>query len=146
MKWENTKQFDIGLDFGFLNNRISGEIDFFSKKTKNLLLNIPVPATNGYTSITKNIGDMNNKGVEFVLNGTIFKGDFVWTSSFNISTYKNEVTRLVAPVSPERQNIGPFSCWMHLMVNFTANNILALILTMAMHCTLAPMVNPPIIT
>ncbi len=106
LKWENTKQFDIGLDFGFLNNRISGEIDFFSKKTKNLLLNIPVPATNGYTSITKNIGDMNNKGVEFVLNGTIFQGDFVWTSSFNISTYKNEVTRLVAPVSPGSRTLG----------------------------------------
>ena len=106
LKWENTKQFDIGLDFGFLKNRISGEIDFFHKKTKDLLLNIPVPATNGYTSITKNIGDMTNKGVEFVLNGTIFKGEFTWTSSFNISTYENEVTRLVSPVSSGSRTLG----------------------------------------
>jgi TonB-dependent starch-binding outer membrane protein SusC len=106
LKWENTTQFDVGLDFGFLNNRISGEIDFFSKKTKDLLLNVPTPAVNGYTSITKNIGDMTNKGVEFVLNGTIFRGEFTWTSSFNISTYKNEVTRLVAPVSPGSRTLG----------------------------------------
>jgi TonB-linked SusC/RagA family outer membrane protein len=106
LKWENTKQFDAGLDFGFLKNRISGELDFFTKKTRDLLLNVPVPATNGYTSITKNIGDMTNKGVEFVLNGTILTGAFQWTSSFNISTYKNEVTRLVAPVSPGQRTLG----------------------------------------
>jgi TonB-dependent starch-binding outer membrane protein SusC len=89
-----------------LKNRISGEIDFFHKKTKDLLLNVPVPAINGYTSITKNIGDMTNKGVEFVLNGTIFRGEFTWTSSLNISTYKNEVTRLVSPVSPTSRTLG----------------------------------------
>ncbi len=106
LKWENTKQFDIGLDFGFLNNRISGEIDWFSKKTKDLLLNVPTPAYNGYTSITKNVGDMNNKGIEVVLNGTILTGAFRWTSSVNISTYKNEVTRLVNPVSPGARTLG----------------------------------------
>lgn len=106
LKWENTKQFDVGLDFGLFNNRLSGEFDLFSKKTKDLLLNVPTPATNGYTTITKNIGDMTNKGVEFVLNGTIFTGEFKWTSSFNISTYKNEVTRLVAPVSSSGRTLG----------------------------------------
>lgn len=106
LKWESTKQFDIGLDFGLFNNRISGEIDYFHKKTNDLLLNIPTPAVNGYTSITKNIGDMVNKGVEFVLNGTILKGNLTWTSSINISTYKNEVTRLVAPVSPGSRTLG----------------------------------------
>ena len=106
LKWENTNQFDVGLDFGLLKNRISGELDFFSKKTNDLLLNVPTPAYNGYTSITKNVGDMTNKGVEVVLNGTILTGIFKWTSSFNISTYKNEVTRLVAPVSPGGRTLG----------------------------------------
>ncbi|MFT3846426.1 MAG: TonB-dependent receptor [Lacibacter sp.] len=106
LRWENTKQFDIGLDFGLFNNRISGEFDFFTKKTKDILLNVPTPAVNGYTSITKNVGDMNNHGFEFVLNANILTGAFRWTSSFNISTYKNEVTRLVAPVSPSSRTLG----------------------------------------
>lgn len=106
LKWENTKQFDIGLDFGFLNNRITGEFDYFTKKTKDLLLNVPVPAVNGYSTITKNIGDMTNKGIELVLNGNILTGPFKWTSSVNVSTYVNRVTRLVAPVSPSSRTLG----------------------------------------
>jgi TonB-linked SusC/RagA family outer membrane protein len=106
LKWENTNQFDIGLDFGLFKNRVSGEVDFFYKKTKDLLLNVPTPATNGYTSITKNVGDMNNKGIEVVLNGTILTGQFKWTSSVNVSTYRNEVTRLVSPVSPTGRTLG----------------------------------------
>lgn len=106
LKWENTKQFDIGLDFGFLNNRITGEFDYFTKQTKDLLLNVPTPAVNGYTSITKNVGDMKNSGFELVLNGTILTGAFRWTTSFNISTYRNEVTRLVSPVSPGSRTLG----------------------------------------
>ncbi|MBS1495312.1 MAG: TonB-dependent receptor [Bacteroidetes bacterium] len=106
LKWENTKQFDIGLDFGFLKNRISGEVDVFSKKTKDLLLDIPVPATNGFSTITKNIGDMNNKGIEVTLNGNILVGLFKWNVSINVSTYKNEVTRLVAPVPPGGRTLG----------------------------------------
>ncbi len=106
LKWENTKQFDIGLDFGFFKNRISGEVDVFSKKTKNLLLNVPVPAVNGFSTVTKNIGDMNNKGIEVVLNGNILTGKFQWNASVNVSTYKNEVTRLVAPVPATGRTLG----------------------------------------
>ena len=106
LKWENTKQFDIGLDFGLLKNRISGEIDLFTKKTTNLLLNVPVPAVNGYSTITKNIGDMTNRGIEVVINGTILTGEFKWTASVNVSTYKNEVTKLVAPVAPGSRTLG----------------------------------------
>lgn len=106
LKWETTDQFDAGLDFGFFKNRISGEVDFFTKKTKDLLLNVPTPATNGYTFITKNVGDMENKGIEVVVNGTILQGTFGWTTSVNISTYRNKVTRLVAPVSPSGRTLG----------------------------------------
>jgi hypothetical protein len=107
LSWENTNQFDIGIDFGFLNNRISGEIDFFYKKTNDLLLNVNTPATSGITSITKNVGDMENRGIEFVLNTTnIQTKDFTWTTSFNISTYRNKVTRLVVPVNPGQRTLG----------------------------------------
>ncbi len=106
LSWESTTQFDVGIDFGLLDNRISGEIDYFNKDTKDLLLNAPVPAINGYTSITKNIGSMTNKGWEFTLNATILTGALRWTTSFNISTYKNEVTSLVAPVPPSSRTLG----------------------------------------
>jgi len=106
LSWEQTDQFDVGLDFGFLNNRISGEIDYYNKTTKDLLLNVPLPSANGFTNITKNIGDMENKGWEFVLNGTILQGDFKWTASVNLSTYKNKVTKLVIPVPPGTRTMG----------------------------------------
>ncbi len=106
LKWENTKQFDIGLDFGILNNRITGEVDVFTKKTNDLLLDVPVPAINGFSTLTKNIGDMTNKGIEVSLTGKVLTGVFNWTVSANVSTYKNNVTRLVAPVPPGGRTLG----------------------------------------
>lgn len=106
LSWENTYQFDVGLDFALLDNRITGEVDYFSKNTKDLLLNVPLPSINGFTNVTKNIGDMVNKGWEFVLNVNVIRRSFSWTTSFNISTYKNEVTRLVSPVPPGQRTLG----------------------------------------
>lgn len=106
LSWEKTNQFDVGVDFGFWGNRISGEVDYFIKKTNDLLLSVPTPAVNGFTSITKNIGDMQNKGWEFVLNASILTGDLKWSVSGNISTYRNEITRLVAPVSPGTRTVS----------------------------------------
>jgi TonB-linked SusC/RagA family outer membrane protein len=106
LRWERTDQMDIGLDYGLFDGRISGEIDYFKKNTKDLLLNVPVNSTNGYTNITKNIGSMENTGWEFVLNGNVLTGDFKWTVSANISTYENKVTKLVAPVPPGQRTLG----------------------------------------
>ena len=106
LSWERTDQFDIGLDFGLLDNRISGEIDYFTKNTKDLLLNVPLPAVNGFTNITKNIGSLENKGWEVVLNGDILRGDLKWTASVNVSTYKNKITKLVAPVPAGSRTLG----------------------------------------
>lgn len=101
LSWEKTDQYDIGLDFGFVNNRITGEIDYFFKNTKDLLLDVPLPSVNGFTNITKNIGDMENQGIEFMIAADIVRStNFKWNSSFNISTYRNKVTRLIAPVQP----------------------------------------------
>ncbi|MDY8133984.1 TonB-dependent receptor [Aquimarina sp. 2201CG5-10] len=95
LQWENTTQVDIGLDFGFLNNRISGEVDYYVKNTEELLLNEPVPGTNGFSTITRNVGELRNKGFEFVLNTkNIVTQDLTWSTSLNFSTIDNEVTEL----------------------------------------------------
>ncbi len=106
LRWEKTDQSDIGLDFGFLKNRITGEVDYFHKNTKDLLLDVPLPAVNGFTTITKNIGSMKNHGWEFVLTGTILTGEFRWTASVNVSTYRNKITSLVSPVTPGQRTLG----------------------------------------
>jgi TonB-dependent starch-binding outer membrane protein SusC len=106
LQWEKTDQVDIGLDFGLFNNRISGEIDYFEKKTRDLLLNVPLPAINGFTNITKNIGSLENRGWELVINSNNLVGAFKWTSSFNISTYRNKVTQLVVAVPPGQRTLG----------------------------------------
>lgn len=100
LTWEKTNQFDVGIDFGILDNRITGEIDYFHKNTQDLLLSLPLPAVNGYTIVTSNIGSMKNNGFEFVINSRNLIGEFKWNTSLNISTYKNEVTKLISPVSP----------------------------------------------
>ncbi|MDG3580869.1 SusC/RagA family TonB-linked outer membrane protein [Galbibacter pacificus] len=95
LKWENTSQYDLGIDFGFFNNRISLEADYYNKNTSDLLLDQPVPSSSGFTSITQNVGELKNEGFEFVLNTKNFiKEDFFWSTSFNISTNKNEITEL----------------------------------------------------
>ncbi|MBD0351452.1 MAG: TonB-dependent receptor [Flavisolibacter sp.] len=106
LSWERTDQLDLGLDFGFLNNRISGEIDYFHKNTRDLLLNVPLPSTNGFTDVTKNIGSMENKGWEVVVNANILNGAFKWNVSGNVSTYRNKVTKLVVPVPPGQRTLG----------------------------------------
>jgi len=95
LQWEKTVQFDVGFDFGILDNRITGEIDYYTKKTNDLLLNEPIPGTSGYTTITRNVGSLTNKGFEFVLNtDNVRTKDMTWKTSLNVSTLKNEVTDL----------------------------------------------------
>jgi TonB-linked SusC/RagA family outer membrane protein len=95
LTWENTNSFNIGLDFGFLSDRITATVEYYKKKTTDLLLNAPIPATNGFSSIYKNIGDMQNKGMEFSFNTRNFVGEFKWTTSFNLSFNRNKVLKLV---------------------------------------------------
>ncbi|NOY46913.1 MAG: TonB-dependent receptor [Chlorobi bacterium] len=96
LKWERTSQIDVGINFGFFkNNRIGGVIDYYKKKTSNLLLNEPIPGTSGFQTITKNIGSMQNTGVEFMLNTkNVVTNGITWTTSFNISYNKNKVISL----------------------------------------------------
>ena len=95
LTWEKSTQTDFGLDFGLFSNRISGEIDYYDKKTEGLLFYQNIPYTSGYSNIYRNIGDLSNKGFEFVLNTKNFKTqDFSWESSFNLANNNNKVTSL----------------------------------------------------
>lgn len=92
LKWETTGQLDIGVDFGFFNNRISGTVEYYKKNTRDLLLGVNIPGTSGISVQTQNLGKLYNKGFELSLSGDIFVGKFKWTSSFNAAYNKNIVT------------------------------------------------------
>ncbi|WP_421763656.1 SusC/RagA family TonB-linked outer membrane protein [Ekhidna sp.] len=95
LKWETTSQFNVGLDFAFANNRISGSVDYYIKKTEDLLFPVPVSQTSGQSSIIDNVGSMENKGFEFLISSTNIDQDgLVWTTDFNISTNTNTITDL----------------------------------------------------
>ena len=94
LKWETTNQFDVGLDAGFFNNRIRIIVDYYHKKTKNLLNNVQLPASMGYTTTVKNVGEISNKGVELGIDANVLKGSVNWTVSGNISLNRNKVLKL----------------------------------------------------
>ncbi|MCD6202314.1 MAG: TonB-dependent receptor [Bacteroidales bacterium] len=102
LKWEETTTYNVGLDYGFLNNRITGSLDAYYRKTSDLLNFIPVPAgTNLTNQILTNVGDLTNKGVEFAINATaISKTVMKWDIGFNASYNKNEITKLTATDDP----------------------------------------------
>ncbi|MFM2139177.1 MAG: hypothetical protein RJA57_1484, partial [Bacteroidota bacterium] len=92
LQWERTAQFDAGIDFGIFNNRITGEIDYYVKKTDGLLLNVNVPATTGFNSVVKNVGKLENRGWEIVINSQNLTGALKWTTSLNMAFNKGKVT------------------------------------------------------
>jgi TonB-linked SusC/RagA family outer membrane protein len=95
LKWETTNQTDIGLDLGFLDQRISLEADVYRKVTSNLLLDASLPGSMGFSSALKNIGKVQNQGVELTLNTVNVRNKkFSWSSNFNISFNRNKVLEL----------------------------------------------------
>jgi TonB-dependent starch-binding outer membrane protein SusC len=94
LRWETNRQFDVGLDFGLFNNRISGEVDYYLRKSEDLLLRVNIPTSTGFSSVVKNLGSMENYGVEFVLNTQNLTGAFKWNTSLNIAYNKGKVTNI----------------------------------------------------
>lgn len=95
LKWEKTGQFDFGLDFGFFDERLRFTADYYLKKTTDLIYDVSVPYVSGFASSLQNIGSMQNKGVELMIEADIVaKAEFRWTSSFNISFNKNKIIEL----------------------------------------------------
>ncbi len=95
LSWELNKTWNAGIDFAFLDNRISGQIDVYSRNTEDMLLSKSVPQTSGFSSNFMNIGAMNNKGIEFQVEGTILQNkDWNWTVGMNIAFNRSKVTDL----------------------------------------------------
>lgn len=93
LQWETTNQYNIGADFGF-DNKLNFTVDYYYKKTNDLLFPVSIPRQGGYTSVLQNIGSVENKGFEFGVNFNLNKGDFSWNSFGNISFNKNKVLAL----------------------------------------------------
>ena len=98
LKWETTSQINFGLDFGLFEDRITGEVDYYLKNTDDLLLDVNVPATTGFLTQTRNVGKMENKGFEFVINTINSTGRLFWSSSFNFGLNRNKITDLQGQV------------------------------------------------
>ena len=97
IKWEKTRQFDIGLDIGLFNNRVDISVDYFNKQTSDALLSTNLANYLGGTSYMINAGKVSNTGVDLSLNARIFDSkDFSWTSSLNATLLKNKVKKLTA--------------------------------------------------
>ena len=83
--WENTKEWDLGVDFGFLNGRINFSYDYYHKTTEDLLYNVELPISSGFTNFNTNIGKLAFWGHEFTLNTQNLIGTFKWKTDLNIA-------------------------------------------------------------
>ena len=96
LKWEETAMFNIGIDFSLFNGRLGGTIEYYDKKTSDMLYNYSVPTpTYVYDKIAANVGDMSNKGIEVMLNLDVIRNKkFSWNTSINLAHNKNKITKL----------------------------------------------------
>ncbi len=103
LQWESNSILNVGVDFGILNNRITGTIDWFNRKSDNLLFDVPLPGSVGAATIYQNIGSMKNTGVEFQLGLVPVRNqDITWRVDLNMTTFKNKITKL----PPVQQKTG----------------------------------------
>jgi len=98
LKWENTLENNFGIDFGLFKERVTVNIDYYIKNTTDLLLDQQLPPSSGFYSVSKNVGEMTNKGFEFNISTINTEGEFSWTTSLNFSTNRNTVTKLYGDV------------------------------------------------
>ncbi|WP_311196099.1 TonB-dependent receptor domain-containing protein [Antarcticibacterium sp. 1MA-6-2] len=103
LRWEVGKTYNVGLDYAFFNSRISGSVNAYLKQTEDLISFVTVdPFTNFSNGIDKNIGDMENRGIEFELNVIpVQTDDFTWSIGYNVSFNENEITNL-----PDQVEVG----------------------------------------
>lgn len=95
LKWESTVNRNYGMDITMFKNRVNLSVDYYNNTSKDLLLNVPIASTYGYSTQLQNIGKTSNKGVEIQLNSTLMRTkNFSWTANFNISFNKNKILQL----------------------------------------------------
>ncbi len=96
LTWETTVGLNLGLDFRFLKNRISGTIDYYNSNTHDILYAINIPTVTGFSTITSNIGKVHNSGIELTLNARVIDGkDFSWDLGFNFSRNRNKIVSII---------------------------------------------------
>ncbi|WP_316824416.1 TonB-dependent receptor [Pedobacter miscanthi] len=98
LKWESTRQANIGFDLSFFKDRLTLSGDVYDKYTSNLLLNLPLASSKGFSSILTNAGEMSNKGLELNISSVNLDGAFKWSTNFNISRNINKIEKLPTPV------------------------------------------------
>lgn len=115
LKWEQTTTYNLAIDYGFLNNRINGSIEYYQKHTKDLLNTISAAAgTNFVNEILANVGKMKNEGVEFNVNAVAIQSkDFTWELGYNITWNDSKITKLTTAFNPEYQGIDAGSNQKH---------------------------------
>jgi TonB-linked SusC/RagA family outer membrane protein len=95
LSWEKNEAYNLGLDFAFLGNRLSGSLDVYTSETQDLLLDQKLPEVTGFGSAKTNVGNLINRGFELGLNSVnISRGSFIWTSTFNVTYAINEISTL----------------------------------------------------
>lgn len=95
LRWESTKGFDIGIEASVFKGRLGFEVDYYTRNTEDLLLDVEVPGTSGFATQLRNIGNLENKGIEFTVNGTVINSkNFRWNASLNFAANKNKITNL----------------------------------------------------
>ena len=93
--WEKNSNFNTGVEFSLFNYRLTGEVDYFYRKTHGMLYQKPLAASTGYSNIWQNFGDMSNSGIELQLNGTVIStNDWTWTLNFNLTYLRNRIVKL----------------------------------------------------
>ena len=107
LKWESTTAYNVGLDYGFFNNRLTGSIDFYKKNTTNLLNDVLVPAGSNLSNhVVTNIGSMQNKGFEIALNAIpVSTHDFTWSFGVNLAYNHNKITKLTSAGADDQTTI-----------------------------------------
>jgi TonB-linked SusC/RagA family outer membrane protein len=108
LQWESTLNRNYGVDISLFKDRLSVSVDIYNNSSKNLLLNVPIASTYGYSTQLQNVGKTSNKGVEIQLNATVIrKKEFSWTANFNIAFNKNTVEQL----GLNQQSFFPAASW-----------------------------------
>src|SRR5690606_24697443 len=95
LQWEKTASWNFGLDFGFLNERVSGSLEYYNMQTRDMIMNQRLPSFTGFTNITTNLGQVDNNGIELSLNTLNIKNNFLeWSTTLGFSYNKNKITHL----------------------------------------------------
>lgn len=108
IKWESTSTLNLGLDFGFFNDKITGSVEVYQRKTSDMISNVPIPLGSNFSNfLTTNVGDMENKGVEVTLRATpISTANFTWNAGFNFTYNENKITKISLVDDPEYTGVN----------------------------------------